>query len=85
MAEDHYEFGPGMDMVTRLLNFGPVSDGYELPLGEDFMDAFSKSKVKIPLMIGSNLNETNLFQCVDLKGKMTLTLTLTLTLIGPQR
>lgn len=70
-AEDTFLFGMGVDVVDRMLNFGPVSDGYELPEGTDLVKEFQLRKATAPLMLGSVMNETNLFQCTGLHPFLT--------------
>jgi len=70
VAEDTYIFGQGIDTTNRMVTFGPVSDGYELPRGVSFLQALAAAKFETPLLIGSTLNETTLFQCPNLKSKM---------------
>jgi carboxylesterase type B len=50
-------------MINRLMSFGPVSDGYELPEDSTFEDAMNIAKPNMPLLIGSTANESNLFLC----------------------
>ena len=63
-------FGPDMDVLQRLMFFGPVSDGFELPEKISFNAALRASKTRVPLLVGSMLNETNLFQCETLPSDM---------------
>jgi len=54
------------------LDYYPVADGYELPVGDTLMTAFSKieSTQQVPLLLGTNFNETSLFQCGKLKENL---------------
>jgi len=58
-------FQPGYDWLQRALTFGPVSDGFELPTNVSFATILSDAKIEKPLIIGSNLNESNLIFCLD--------------------
>jgi len=58
-------FGGGSDFMSRAMFFGPVSDGFELPENMTFPQAVEAAKPNVPLLIGTNLNETNLFLCLD--------------------
>eukprot|EP00931_Biecheleriopsis_adriatica_P006268 TRINITY_DN107694_c0_g1_i1.p1 TRINITY_DN107694_c0_g1~~TRINITY_DN107694_c0_g1_i1.p1 ORF type:complete len:578 (-),score=89.93 TRINITY_DN107694_c0_g1_i1:253-1986(-) len=62
-----WEGGTIFDQATE---YYPVADGYELPEGEDLMTAYEKLTEHVPLLIGSNLNETSLFMCSSLKANM---------------
>jgi len=63
-------FGSGMDVVERMMFLGPVSDGFELPENISFNAALRASKHRVPLLVGSTLNETNLFQCETLSRNL---------------
>merc|ERR1712216_12385 len=52
------------------LQYYPVADGYELDEGETLMMALANRTPQVPLLIGSNMNETSLFQCGNLKADM---------------
>jgi len=60
--------GPGLFAVGTF--WYPRADGYELDEGETVMSALEKQKTRIPLLIGSNLNETSLFQCGSLQANI---------------
>jgi len=64
-AEDDLVFGPGYDLYKRMFTFGPVSDGFELPEKVNLLQALKVAKSKKPILLGSNLNESNLFYCLD--------------------
>eukprot|EP00928_Gymnodinium_smaydae_P045299 TRINITY_DN30219_c0_g1_i1.p1 TRINITY_DN30219_c0_g1~~TRINITY_DN30219_c0_g1_i1.p1 ORF type:complete len:577 (-),score=59.81 TRINITY_DN30219_c0_g1_i1:119-1849(-) len=63
-AQDNVFFA-GSDFTSRAMFFGPVSDGYELPESTSFIQATKSANPHVPLLLGSNLNETNLFLCMD--------------------
>lgn len=58
------------DFIERALYFGPVSDGFELPVNTTFVQAMKAAKPTARLLIGTNLNETNLFLCLDKSSKL---------------
>eukprot|EP00929_Paragymnodinium_shiwhaense_P055114 TRINITY_DN27645_c0_g1_i1.p1 TRINITY_DN27645_c0_g1~~TRINITY_DN27645_c0_g1_i1.p1 ORF type:complete len:591 (+),score=118.17 TRINITY_DN27645_c0_g1_i1:74-1846(+) len=68
-----YSGSPTDDMAKRMLAFGPVSDGFETPQDKTLPELLRERPPKFPLLLGSNLNETNLFLCTDsgLKSKTT--------------
>eukprot|EP00933_Yihiella_yeosuensis_P050896 TRINITY_DN48705_c0_g1_i1.p1 TRINITY_DN48705_c0_g1~~TRINITY_DN48705_c0_g1_i1.p1 ORF type:complete len:601 (-),score=109.96 TRINITY_DN48705_c0_g1_i1:488-2290(-) len=53
-----------VDIAARLFTFGPVSDGFELPLNTSLEVALEKTRPSKPLLIGTTRNETNLWECM---------------------
>eukprot|EP00930_Biecheleria_cincta_P037882 TRINITY_DN26032_c0_g1_i1.p1 TRINITY_DN26032_c0_g1~~TRINITY_DN26032_c0_g1_i1.p1 ORF type:complete len:583 (-),score=90.36 TRINITY_DN26032_c0_g1_i1:22-1770(-) len=64
-AEDDLVFGAGYDLYKRMMTFGPVSDGFELPDKVNLLQALKVARSKKSVLLGSNLNESNLFFCID--------------------
>jgi len=78
---------PGYDYFGSGLAYYPVAGEGELPEGETLLSALAKTEVRVPLLIGSNANETSLFQCslkenMDLAGAEEELNRLVLTLMG---
>eukprot|EP00933_Yihiella_yeosuensis_P000749 TRINITY_DN10116_c0_g1_i2.p1 TRINITY_DN10116_c0_g1~~TRINITY_DN10116_c0_g1_i2.p1 ORF type:complete len:446 (-),score=78.61 TRINITY_DN10116_c0_g1_i2:65-1357(-) len=56
LSDDH-------DVFSRMVTFGPVSDGFELPLNTSLEEVFTKVRPRKPLLVGTTQNETNLWYC----------------------
>jgi len=59
-----------IDYVDTLMAFAPTADGYEMPAGSTLLEEIAKNPPAVPLLIGSNLNETSMFFCSELKPNM---------------
>eukprot|EP00931_Biecheleriopsis_adriatica_P030579 TRINITY_DN18019_c0_g2_i1.p1 TRINITY_DN18019_c0_g2~~TRINITY_DN18019_c0_g2_i1.p1 ORF type:complete len:596 (-),score=109.94 TRINITY_DN18019_c0_g2_i1:132-1919(-) len=60
-----------LDYVNTLMAFAPTADGYEIPLGSTLLAEMQRQPPKVPLLIGTNLNETSVFFCGELKDDLT--------------
>jgi len=69
MGQESFFFKPDFNWLQRALVYGPVSDGFELPTDKSFATVLSEAKIDKPVLIGSNLNETNLLFCLEDKLK----------------
>jgi len=64
-AEEALVFGPGFDLYKRMFSFGPVSDGFELSENASLLQELDAAGSTKSVLLGSNLNESNLFYCLD--------------------
>jgi len=57
-------------LSDSMLMFGPTADGFEMPVGSSLVAEMRRHPPRVPLLLGSNLNETSLFLCESLKEHM---------------